>query len=66
MAIYSGNYILGEKGHPGLIHYVFELVLLVRESKQHHGAFVRVEAYVSQVINEVLTLVYSTVCLLNP
>lgn len=66
MAIYSGNYILGEKGYPGLIHYVFELVLLVRESTQHHGAFVRVEAYVSQVINEVLTLVYSTVCLLNP
>lgn len=55
MTFYSGNYILGGKGYTELFDKGFELVLLVRESNQHHGAFVRVEANVGQVINEVLT-----------
>ena len=49
---------LRKNKHPQLYHQVFELMLLVRESRQHHEPFFRIETYASQVLNEVLAFVY--------
>ena len=50
---------LRKNKYPLLLHQVFELMLLVRESRQHHESFFRMETYASQVLNEVLALTES-------
>ena len=49
---------LRKNKHPQLFHQVFELMLLVRESRQHHEPFFGMETYASQVLNEVLAFAY--------